>query len=77
MTFEEIDNLMKNEESLMFATNEDKETVVIQYNRARTMYTITTYQKNGWTRITIYYKDGTIDTDYRRTDSVEDRRKEM
>lgn len=66
MTFEELDELTKNYDSLIHATNQDGEDVIIQWNKDRTIFTTTTAQSNGWLRINRYHKDGSYEEEYKK-----------
>lgn len=48
----------------LVGTNEDGETVIVTIDKENA--TVQTIQKNGWTRVNVYWKDGTIEESYRR-----------
>ena len=54
----------------MVATNEDGESVIVEVygtdENGNIIWQLTTSQKNGWLRIDVYYKDGTVEELYKR-----------
>ena len=62
--FEEIYNDLKNEDLGPLFRNEDDEIVEAtagKYPNGVKFYQIKTYQENGWTRINIFYEDGSTE----------------
>lgn len=65
MDYKEIERQMKELGYPTFAggKNENGENVVfeIDISNGERVYKISTFQKNGWCRTNVYYKDGTIE----------------
>lgn len=63
MNYKEMRNLCSGKQLPIFAKNENGENLVIERGREddRHFYKTMTAQKNGWTRINVYYDDGSSD----------------
>ena len=69
MTYKEIAKAVDGRDLPLAGVNEDGERIVIGAGHTDDgvqYYWITTYQKNGWVRITNYYEDGTTEETYSR-----------
>lgn len=69
MTYEDIKDLIGDNNLPVSSTNENGETVVIEDGKTEDgecFYQLTTIQKNDWCRINTYYADGTVDETYER-----------
>ena len=63
-TFEQLKKETQGYEFPLFGENEDGEDETIEIGADKEMgpfFRVTTFQHNGWTRINIYYEDGTTE----------------
>ena len=63
MTYEELEALTAGRTFPIHAENDDGETVIIGRTKPgdNAFFKVTTYQKNGWTRINYIFQDGTCE----------------
>lgn len=64
MTFDEIEKMVSGKGLPICGKNEDDENVLIE--KGDGCYKLTTAQHNGWTRINLYHRDGSIEEMYER-----------
>ncbi len=64
MTYELLENLCKNKTFPLCGKNPDGCNIIIE--KGEDFFTVSTLQKNGWTRINTYWKDGTVEEEYGR-----------
>lgn len=69
--FETLKQETQGYEFPLFGENEDGEGQTIEVGADAEMgqfFRVTTFQHNGWTRINIYYEDGTTEEIYKKED---------
>lgn len=63
-TFEQLKQETQGMEFPLYGENENEESQIIEIGTNEELgrfFRLTTFQHNGWTRINIYYEDGTVE----------------